>query len=190
MNKNNQKLLKKIKKKEKYYSTLKGWILTLCKLNVKFTYFNAVKCTCFEPENPKNEPGSKPCLNPSEPVSKRWKNLGEPALFPCLYLDEPGAFLVICTSEDDISLCEEVLKGVDETVIFGLPEGKFLIMEDGEMYSYDESWLIQCSGCRKYSFMNNCGSYECRICGEYDGDHHIMRAYNGLDKLFKEVKGR
>lgn len=67
-------------------------------------------------------------------------------------------------------LCKE---GVHDVVI-GYANGEF------EMYDTELCWidkgltfLNQCTQCGKYSFMNSIGSWHCRCCNAYDGDHYV-----------------
>ena len=39
--------------------------------------------------------------------------------------------------------------------------------------STEEAPLVKCRNCKKYFFIGVSRSFECRICGEYDGDHHL-----------------
>lgn len=41
------------------------------------------------------------------------------------------------------------------------------------MTSKSSSALNKCRKCGKYSFIGLNGSYQCRICGAYDGDHYL-----------------
>ena len=39
--------------------------------------------------------------------------------------------------------------------------------------SDEEAPLVKCRDCHKYFFIAESRSFECRICGTYDGDHHL-----------------
>jgi len=53
--------------------------------------------------------------------------------------------------------------------------------------------MAKCANCGKYWFYFEEGSWECRACGEHQGDHHLRNVYTGTDlssliKSFVESK--
>lgn len=68
------------------------------------------------------------------------------------------------------------------TVIAGEPDGRFKIYGKCE---HDDSWLSMCKDCGKRFFLDSNGSFECRVCGAYDGDHHLDNTFYGNERLFE-----
>jgi len=38
----------------------------------------------------------------------------------------------------------------------------------------DDVSLVQCDRCERWFFVGMSGSYQCRFCGRWDGDHHFI----------------
>jgi hypothetical protein len=60
-------------------------------------------------------------------------------------------------------------------VVIGNEMGELRLADDNSHMS-----LAICERCKRYWFMPDSCSYECRNCGIHDGDHHIMRSFDKL----------
>lgn len=69
-------------------------------------------------------------------------------------------------------------------VIIGNEMGELRLASDDRDVS-----LAQCENCKRFWFMPDSCSYQCRTCGTHDGDHHIMSSsYNLTLSIIKEVQ--
>ncbi len=64
---------------------------------------------------------------------------------------------------------------------FGAISGEDILSEDGTIEMGDPAWgdvdtlrLIECAGCRRLALNCCLGSYQCLLCGYYDGDRGFM----------------
>lgn len=56
-------------------------------------------------------------------------------------------------------------------------------------YGWGEAVFFKCSMCSTFSVFSPSGSYGCRVCGEGDGDHHIMPVYGfEFDEPWRRAK--
>ena len=108
---------------------------------------------------------------------------------PDFYLPDSKQFFEvkgIMDDEDRKKITALIMSGCD--VVVGYDDGKFQALSDGgkdcgglslEFDSCGESWLCRCRSCGKSWFMGSVGVWNCRCCGEYDGDHHISMIMTG-----------
>lgn len=104
---------------------------------------------------------------------------------PDFYLPESDAFFEVkgVMSDDDMHKIEQFISESGKAVTIGYSDFHFdacsfwqadddgKTMEPG--YPERTGWLCQCRTCGKKWFMGSTGVWECRCCGEYDGDHHF-----------------
>ena len=86
-------------------------------------------------------------------------------------------------SEKDTHKIELLCYESKHDVVVGYANGEFDMYdtffadEDGKKelthYSKGETYINRCRVCKKYSFMNSVGSYQCQCCNAYDGDSYI-----------------
>ncbi|MCC8025657.1 MAG: hypothetical protein LIP16_10205 [Clostridium sp.] len=117
------------------------------------------------------------------PDDSRGTELGRVADF---HLPDQDAYLIVDLGRPDRGYidCKKLSKQNGKLIVLGGDQGDFKVFEDGEDYSKVESVLCQCAVCGRYFFMNEPGSYECRVCGKYDGDHHLAQWLDGDSNLF------
>ena len=68
-------------------------------------------------------------------------------------------------------------------IVCGGINGKFFI-EDDDVTPPRWTWLCRCNKCGNYFFLSCGGSYQCKICGEHEGDHHLGPSHSGNVSLF------
>lgn len=124
---------------------------------------------------------------------------------PDFYLPESHQFFEVkgIMGKIDMDKIENLAYESGKSVVIGLPDGKVEIydfcdfhMPDGsidrtyEHYSSGDTCLCRCRECHKWWFMNSVMGWECRCCGEYDGDHHIedWLSDSDLQQMFQEVQ--
>jgi len=56
------------------------------------------------------------------------------------------------------------------------------IKEDGENWE-DNFQILECNKCKKKSFITSYGSFYCRLCDEYNGDHDIQDDFSNIKGL-------
>lgn len=96
-----------------------------------------------------------------------------------LYLPDQKIFFGVTNRE----LC----KDCGPVSVIGTRDGRFKMAGD---CSYSETWLTFCQCCGKRFFLDSTGSFECPICGAYDGDHHLGETFYGEDSMFKKIFGK
>ena len=101
------------------------------------------------------------------------------------FLPEQGIYFKISTSKSEETMFNRYFFQKNcIPVVWGSAYGSFSIVEDGEEFKEEETWLSKCSSCGHYFFLNSYGSYVCRICGDYDGDHHLAESHTGEKSIF------
>lgn len=120
------------------------------------------------------------------PGSGRVSELDKTADF---YLPDQGAYFVVNFGRPGRGFVayKKLSKQSGRSVILGSGDGTFRIFEGGEAFSDIETVLCQCAACGRWYFMNEPGSYTCRVCGEYDGDHHILQWIDGSGNVFEKM---
>lgn len=109
---------------------------------------------------------------------------------PDFYLPQSKQFFEVkgVLKHKDMHKIEAAVKaGLD--VVIGYDDGKFQALSswpDDECESLSwvfdspgESYLCKCKTCGNYWFLGIVGSFTCRCCGEYDGDHHMSTVMCG-----------
>jgi len=121
------------------------------------------------------------------PDSGRGSELDKVADF---YLPDQDAYFIVDLGRPDrgYTNCEKLSEKFGKIIVLGGDTGRFRIFEEGENYSPSESWLCRCAACGRYFFLNSDGDYMCKVCGEYDGDHHLQGVRFG-DRNSFEAKG-
>lgn len=118
---------------------------------------------------------------------------------PDFYLPDQDQFFEVkgIMNVKDMHKIEMLVKEAHKAVIIGLPDGA---IEIADITHIDNEWIYEyfandvcmalCRKCGKWWFMNTIYSFECRCCGEYDGDHHILEWYDNsiIQKNFKGVQ--
>lgn len=114
---------------------------------------------------------------------------GELDMVADFYLPDQDAYFIVDLGRPGrgYTNCKELSGKLKRLIVLGGPDGRFRVFENGEDYSKVESVLCQCVSCGRYFFMNEPGSYECRVCGKYDGDHHLSRWIDGCENVFADV---
>ena len=124
---------------------------------------------------------------------------------PDFYLPDSGQFFEVkgIMTQKDMDKIEDLVYESSRSVVIGLPDGKVEIWdyEDLPMYNgslerrftkYDssETVLAKCRKCGKWWFMNSVMGWQCRCCGEYDGDGHIEKWLEGqiLQDYFRAIQ--
>ena len=111
-------------------------------------------------------------------------------------LTDQDAFFIIIEKEqlnDIIAPLFELYNKYKMPIIIGFKDGSFRIIErepgwGNDCFSCQDSVLFKCLECGKYWFGNNPGTWKCKCCGAYDGDHHIGEMVFGNDnKLWSGV---
>ncbi|MEQ2680210.1 hypothetical protein AAAU98_26185 [Enterocloster citroniae] len=106
------------------------------------------------------------------------------------YLPDQGAYFVVDLVRPgrcDVNY-NEISGNLKILIVRGGTDGGFCIFEDGQDYSASESSISQCVACGRYFFFNEQGSYACKVCGEYDGDHHLTNVIYGDRDSFESWK--
>lgn len=111
---------------------------------------------------------------------------GQLDLVADFYLPDQGAYLIVDSKRPERGCinCVELSERFKKLIVLAGIDGRFRIFENGEAYAPSESWLCKCAACRRHFFLNAQGSYVCKICGEYDGDHHISLMDDGYQGCF------
>jgi len=100
----------------------------------------------------------------------------------------------IMTQTDEHKI-EQFCKDTEQDIVVALPDGEFYMYDMRfygknsdkpalSKYSKGETFINRCVVCGKHSFMNSIGSYNCQICGAYDGDHLIDWIMTGQDEKY------
>jgi len=101
---------------------------------------------------------------------------------PDFYLPESNTFFEVkgIMTDKDADKIKSLLKHSGKHVAVGYPDMSFQASDDWwsgsqgyEFTTKSSSLLVKCLCCGKYYFMGNNGSYVCRCCDAYDGDHHF-----------------
>ena len=103
---------------------------------------------------------------------------------PDFYLNDSNQFFEVKGIMQDLDRLkiETLMKEAHKDVVVGNADGTFEIWDsqgNDEHWKPSDSALCKCKTCGKYWFMNSVLTWNCRCCGEYEGDHHIERWYNG-----------
>lgn len=108
---------------------------------------------------------------------------------PDFYLPDMNTFFEVKGVMDrvDEHKIESLLKESGKYVAIGYDEMEFQASNDwwGEgitLTDKESSRLVQCKFCGKPYFMGLDGSFECRCCGEYDGDHGFSGLLCGCNR--------
>lgn len=122
------------------------------------------------------------------PDSERGAELDRVADF---YLPDQDAYFVVDLGRPDrgYTNCKKLSEKSGKSIISGGNQGNFGMFEEGERYSASDTMLCKCAACGRYFFMNEQGSYACRVCGEYDGDGHLQEVISGDDNSSWTSKG-
>lgn len=114
------------------------------------------------------------------PASRRDSELDRESDF---YLPDQNAYFIVDLVKPGRKRidCKRLSKHFNRLIVLGGAKGEFRIFEDGEAYAASESWLCQCAACERYFFLNSIGFYACKVCGEYDGDHHLRQIITGAE---------
>lgn len=106
------------------------------------------------------------------------------------YLPDQDAYFIVDLGRPDRGYtdCKALSKRLGKMIVSGGAHGEFGIFEDGEHYSSSDAWLCQCAACGRYFFLNEKGDYICKVCGEYEGDHHLEVVVDGEDGAFDYLK--
>lgn len=111
-------------------------------------------------------------------------------------LTDQDAFFIIMEKEsmsNSVGQLIELCNKYKKKIVIGFSGGTFRIIEREvgwgiDCFSFSDSVLFKCLECGNYWFGNNPGTWNCKICGAYDGDHHIGEMIFGNDnKLWREV---
>jgi len=109
---------------------------------------------------------------------------------PDFWLPESETFLEVkgIMDERDMHKVRMLLHESGKPVVIGYSMGQFRacdhwnsVSDFYELTGMDSSVLMQCRECGKWSFVGLGGSWECRCCGAYDGDGHIMQTLSSSD---------
>jgi len=72
----------------------------------------------------------------------------------------------------------------DLRVVIGLPSGRFFGFRGGALAVHADSVdLNRCVHCRHWWFCLQWGGWECRCCGRYDGNSHIVEQFSNSIRL-------
>ena len=115
---------------------------------------------------------------------------------PDFYLPDAHQWFEVKGIMNNIDLHKIEMLGTEskKDVIVGYPDGDAQMLDVGwfdgsnDTIEWDNPFLNFCSECGKYSFMTWWGSYECRCCGAYDGDHLVncqweVDKWSDVDKI-------
>ncbi|MGA2467238.1 MAG: hypothetical protein ABSH06_23170 [Thermodesulfobacteriota bacterium] len=94
------------------------------------------------------------------------------------FLEVKGPFIPGAEKARDLAVVlnpEEEVWFPNVLVVIGNELGELRLADDDSHVS-----LAVCERCKGYWFMPDTGSYACRNCGIYDGDHHIIRTFDIL----------
>lgn len=106
------------------------------------------------------------------------------------YLPDQDAYFVVDLGRPDRGYvnCKKLTLQTGKMIILGGQQGTFRIFENGEDFSRGESWLCRCAVCQKWFFLNSHKDYTCKVCGAYDGDHHLMQTLGGDEPVFSKMR--
>lgn len=76
----------------------------------------------------------------------------------------------------------------EKLIVIGYDQGGFHVFEHGHHYPPSDSLMCRCTECGRFYFLNAPGTYVCRVCGAYDGDHHLARMIFGNECLFEMIE--
>lgn len=111
-------------------------------------------------------------------------------------LTDQDVFFIIIEKEQLNDMSDklfELCRKYKKTVVIGFTDGSFRIIEREpgwgiDCFSYSDSVLFKCLECGKYWFGSNPGTWKCKCCGVYDGDHHIGEmVFGNKNTLWSEV---
>lgn len=135
-------------------------------------------------------------VNVFERLNIPWKlPVGISNITADLFLPNQECYIKIIPDElinDSYMICmlNELIKKSNVPTIMAYADGTFRIVdrnqgdEIGGIYDKEETWLSQCEFCGEYFFLQSHGSFECKICGAYEGDHHLGDTHEGDTSLF------
>ncbi len=113
------------------------------------------------------------------------------------YLSNRNQYLFVCDMITDEELNKLIIfaNKKKRPVLIAFSNGNFQIIDDRflesgsfGLYTERESSLLECMECGGFWFTCNCGSWKCKCCGAYDGDHYIEQMIFGNDNtLWNEV---
>lgn len=106
------------------------------------------------------------------------------------YLPDQDAYVVIDLGRPDRGYvdCRKLTLQTGKMIVLAGQQGAFRIFEDGEDFSGEEAWLCRCVVCQKWFFLNAHGNYTCKVCGAYDGDHHLTQVLDGEGSVFSKTR--
>lgn len=112
------------------------------------------------------------------------------------YLKNRNQYLFVCDMITNKELSKLIIfaNKKKKPILIAYSDGNFQIidkfLESGlfGLYTERESSLLECMECGGFWFTYNCGSWKCKCCGAYDGDHYIEQMIFGNDNtLWNEV---
>lgn len=106
---------------------------------------------------------------------------------PDFYLPQSKAFFEVkgVMSEADEHKVTQLMKDSNHEVIVAYDGLRFTACDDfgindkEEWFSATDSMLCKCRKCGQYFFMGMSGSWQCRVCGHYDGDAGFYQVLDG-----------
>lgn len=115
---------------------------------------------------------------------------------PDFYLPDAHQYFEVkgVMTKQDLHKIKVLIKESGKAVTIGNGDGSFRACnnwgdDNHELTTIKESVLAQCKRCKKKWFMGISGYYECQCCGEYDGDHHLLKIrYSGELNWYKKAQ--
>ena len=105
------------------------------------------------------------------------------------YLDKSDQAIFICDFLTLEELEELTLLSNKEKfqIVIAYSSGKFNIITDsfnnGKYELKKNAFICKCTECGNWWFGDYSDSYQCKVCGKYDGDRYISNIQLGTDKI-------